>query len=210
MKKIFVILLTAASITLGCKPKSAREDSVDRSDTSAKADISAVKPPVDTSKAIAPDKLIVPGKSIGKITIGASADSASAILGKPDSSDAAMGSALMVWYAGHKKDADRISIFARHNYGGKDENVAHIRKVLITSPGYKTAEGIGVGQDLDAYKKYFTLISTGTYKSQGKKIKVYEAKDKGIAFGIDSATNKCVLVVVHEPKDTGTAYINMY
>jgi hypothetical protein len=45
-----------------------------------------------------PDQLISPGKGIGHLTIGLPVDSAIAKLGKPDSSDAAMGSALMAWY----------------------------------------------------------------------------------------------------------------
>src|ERR1700761_2008693 len=94
MKKAFVIIIAIASITFGCKPKSTHEDKVDSSDTSGKADVSAVKQAVDTTKSIAPDKLIMPGKGIGKMSVGESADSLAALFGKPDSSDAAMGSAL--------------------------------------------------------------------------------------------------------------------
>jgi hypothetical protein len=175
-----------------------------------KQDATAVKAPDDTGKMVIPDKLIVPGKSIGKITISGNADSLSAILGKPDFSDAAMGSTVMTWYANHDTAGHKTSIFANHNFGSKDESIARVRKVLVTSPTFKTAEGINTGLSLAEYQKHYNLSPISSYTAKGKKVKVYEAKGKGIAFEVDSASGKGVGIVIHQPKDSLATYINLH
>ncbi|MDO3643559.1 hypothetical protein [Mucilaginibacter sp. L3T2-6] len=175
-----------------------------------KQDLTAVKAIDDTSKTVVPDKLIIPGKSIGKITIGGNADSLSAILGKPDFSDAAMGSALMTWYANHDSSSYKTSVFAHHNFGSTDEKIARIRKILTTSPDFKTADGLNTGLNLAEYQKHYQLSPVSTYKAKGKKVKVYEAKGKGIAFEVDSLTGKGVGIVIHQPKDSLATYINLH
>jgi hypothetical protein len=159
---------------------------------------------------IAAGELIVPGKSVGKFAINGNADSAAVLLGKPDFSDGAMGSALMTWYVKHDTAGYKTSIFADHNFGAKDEAVAHIRKILVTSPNYKTVEGLNTGLPLSDYQKHFDLKPISAYKAKGKRVRVYEAKDKGIAFEIDSASNKGIAIVVHQPKDSLATYINLH
>lgn len=205
MKKIIipVALVTFSLGIISCGQHSGHEKD-------DKQDLTAVKAIDDTSKAVVPDKLIIPGKSVGKIIIGGSADSLSATLGKPDFSDAAMGSALMTWYAHHDSSSYKTSVFANHNFGSKDENVARIRKVLITSPDYKTAEGLNTGLNLTEYQKHYQLSPVSSYKAKGKKVKVYEAKGKGIAFEVDSLSGKGVAIVVHQPKDSLATYINLH
>ncbi|MCR8561517.1 hypothetical protein KXD93_27935 [Mucilaginibacter sp. BJC16-A38] len=163
-----------------------------------------------SAKANDQERLIVPGKSIGKISIGGSADSVVSLLGKPDFSDAAMGSALMTWYNKHDTSGYKISIFAAHNFGAKNEAVAHIRKILTTSPAFKTAEGLNPGMPLSEYSRHFKLTPAGGFTTNGGgKIKVYEAKEEGIAFEIDSVSNTGIAIVVHKPNDTSATYINM-
>lgn len=176
----------------------------------AKQDLTAVKAVDDTSKMVIPDKLIVPGKSAGKITIGDNAGNLSSILGKPDFSDAAMGSAVMTWYAAHDTAGYKTSVFANHNFGSKDESIARIRKVLVTSPTFKTAEGLNTGLSLAEYQKHFDLSPVSSFTAKGKKVKVYEAKGKGIAFEVDSASGKGVGIAIHQPKDSLAAYINLH
>lgn len=205
MKKIIIPLAFAIAVfcLASCGPHSGHEKT-------GKQDLTAVKAIDDTSKTVVADKLIVPGKSIGKIVIGASADSLSDILGKPDFSDAAMGSTLMTWYSNHDSGSYKISVFAHHNFGSTDEKVARIRKILITSPDFKTKEGLATGLNLNEYQKHYQLSPVSSYKGKGKKIKIYEAKGKGIAFEVDSLTGKGVGIVVHQPKDSLATYINLH
>lgn len=206
MKKAIVkygfVICTAFSI-FSCGQHAGKE-------TTDKQDLTAVKAIDDTGKMVIPDKLIVPGKSIGKITIGGNADSLSSILGKPDLSDAGMGSAVMIWYANHDTSGYKTSIFANHNFGSKDESIPRIRKILVTSPAFKTAEGLNTGLTLAEYQKHFDLSPISSYIAKDKKVKIYEAKGKGIAFEVDSASGKGVGIVIHQPKDSLATYINLH
>lgn len=115
----------------------------------AKTDSHTAKTIVEKEQ-VTPNRLITPGKGIGYLTIGLPVDSAIARLGHPDSSDAAMGSALMTWYS---KDAAkyRIAILIRRNMG--IEEVSRIKMIMVSSPWFKTADGITTGASLADIKK---------------------------------------------------------
>jgi hypothetical protein len=72
-----------------------------------------------TSSPVAADRLISPGKGIGHILIDQDLELALKQLGKPDSSDAAMGSSLMVWFAKHDTKGYRTSIFRIATWAAK-------------------------------------------------------------------------------------------
>jgi hypothetical protein len=201
MKNNFILLLLSASLC-ACNQASQEQNSADT--TQHAADTGA-------TKTVAPaDLLITPGRSIGRIVLSGNVEDVSTLLGRPDSAEAAMGSSLMVWYAGHKSSGYRTSVFAHRNMGAKDEIISRIQKVLITSPEFKTAEGLGVGSTIDDIKKAYDLKPTSTYKSASGEVQVYTDMDKGISFEIEKASNKCVGVVVHKAHDTASAYLNMH
>jgi hypothetical protein len=160
-------------------------------------------------KTITSTQLIIPGRSIGNIQLSEDVANVSTSLGRPDSSDAAMGSSLMVWFAKHNPAGYRTSVFAHRNMGAKDEIISRIQKILITSPEFKTADGYGVGSTADDIKKSYNLIPTSDYKNKNGKVQVYTDLDKGISFETDAA-GKCVGIVVHKPHDTAVAYLNMH
>ncbi|WP_413670911.1 hypothetical protein ACEN9X_13785 [Mucilaginibacter sp. Mucisp86] len=155
------------------------------------------------------DWLITPGKSIGHIVLNDDVQNIIKQLGKPDSSDAAMGSSLMVWFAGHDPTGNRTAVFTHHNMGGKDEQISHVQKILVTSPQFKTDGGVGVGSTKQEIQKAYTLKPTSTYSNKSGKVQVYTDLAKGISFEIDSS-GKCVGVVVHKANDTAAAYLNMH
>lgn len=155
------------------------------------------------------DWLITPGKGIGHIVLDDDVQNVIKQLGKPDSADAAMGSSLMVWFAGHHPKGNRTAVFAHRNMGGKDESVNRVRKVLVTSPRFKTAEGMGAGSAKTDIDKNYTLKAINSYTGKGGKVQVYTDLAKGISFEIDNG-GKCVGVVVHKVDDTAAAYLNMH
>ncbi|MFA6086343.1 hypothetical protein [Mucilaginibacter sp.] len=161
-------------------------------------------------KPITAKQLIIPGKSIGQTNVDESMETVFERFGRPDSSAAAMGSSLAVWYDNHNKAGDKTSVFARHNYNGNNEVFQHVRKILVTSPYFRTAEGIGCGSTLSQIHKYYTLTKSNSYKEKGKPIDVYSDVAKGISFEIDPALDKCVAVLVHKPNDEGSTNINMH
>lgn len=153
--------------------------------------------------------LIIPGKSIGAISLNESIDTAKKLLGKPDYIDAAMGSVLLTWYAGHDTTANYTSIFAHHNFGGKDEAIAHIKKILVTSSVFTTGDGVSTGATLKDISSRYHLQLNSHYIKYGKTISIYSDIKKGIAFEIE-AGNKCTAIIVFKPNDTPSAYINMH
>jgi hypothetical protein len=218
MKNSLIILLLSTGL-FACNQSSKKQTPADT--TQQTVDTGKVKQPIlddsiakspattDTTKTVSADRLISPGKGIGQILLNEDVENVSQLLGRPDSADAAMGSSLMVWYAKHNSSGYKTSVFSHRNMGGKDEIISRIQKILITSPEFKTADGIGVGATSDEIKKSYGLKPTGDYKNKDGKVQVYTDMDKGISFEID-ASNKCVGVVVHKAHDTVSAYLNMH
>ena len=201
MKHSFILLLLGASLC-ACNQSTQKQNIADT--TAHAADTSAAAKPAPI------DLLISPGRGIGRMMLNGNIEDVSSFLGRPDSSDAAMGSSLMVWYAKHNASGYKTSIFSHRNMGNKDEIISRIQKILVTSPEYKTAEGTGVGALKEEIETNYTLKPTDTYKGKNGKVQIYTDLDKGISFEIDSVSNKCVGVVVHKPHDTATAYLNMH
>jgi hypothetical protein len=154
-------------------------------------------------QSISPDSLISPGKGIGNIRLGEDANDLINTLGKPDRSDAAMGASLMVWFAGHDPAGYLISIYAHHNMGAPDEHINHIKQIRVTSPAYKTVDGVGPGSLLNLIQKQFKLV-----KRKVPGINIYDDIKAGISFEMDTA-HKCSAVIVHAPMDSPATYIDM-
>ncbi|RYY32260.1 MAG: hypothetical protein EOP46_19390 [Sphingobacteriaceae bacterium] len=163
-----------------------------------------------TSVSVLPEQLIVPGKSIGKLSIDQDADKAISDLGKPDSSDAAMGSALITWFANHDPSGNRTTIFTRRNMGGADERVARVKRILITSPDFKTAEGVATGSTYMAITEHYSLKEVHAYTKGNSHIKVLTDYARGISFDIDSSNTVCVAITVYQPGDNAGSYIDMH
>jgi hypothetical protein len=195
----YLMILIVAVLAAACKQKS------NENAGAATPDL----PDTTEVRAIPAEQLIKPGEGIGKITIEEGLDSVKQVLGRPDDGDAAMGSQLTTWYANHDTTGYRTSIFSRHNMGSKDENVSHVKKILVTSPWFKTAEYMSVGNTRKDIGKFYTLKEGNSYKAKGQTIKTYTDVAKGISFEIDE-TGKCVSILVHKPNSTADTYLNMH
>lgn len=142
--------------------------------------------------------LIIPGKSIGKTEINQDADITFKRLGKPDDGDAAMGKAVAIWYAHHDSTGHSTSIYTTRDMGNNP--AALIRQIRITSPVFKTKEGLGAASDLSDIEKTFDLKVAEKFSDSGKQYQIFDAKE-GIAFEIGQ-NKKCVAVIVHEAGKT--------
>ena len=151
-------------------------------------------------KSVAAAALITPAKSIGKISLKETADSVYKDLGKPDSGDAAMGKSLSTWYADHDPKGYQTQIFCARNMGNADENVSHVKQIRVTSPYFKTKEGIGVGTTLTQIESKFKVVKTASYPTKKLPYDIYDAQT-GIAFEI--LNGKCRAVIVYLPGDRG-------
>ncbi len=138
-------------------------------------------------------QLIVPGKSIGLTHLGQNAETL-ASLGRPDFSDAAMGKAWSTWYSKDNKK-NELNIYTTYKDSEMTEKV--IRLIRITSPEFKTEEGISTGSSINTIRSsYPKLVITGKYKDAGESVEIYDAMDSGIAFEIKKES--CISIIVHE------------
>ena len=150
------------------------------------------------------DWLLEPGISAGKTAINEKADPVYARLGKADGGDAAMGKAIAIWYNNHDSTAHSIAIYTVRDTG--DMPPARIKQIRVTSPAFKTKEGIHPGSTLDEIKKVYQVNRSEAYKSEGENYTVYSSK-KGIAFEINAA-GECVSVIIFEAgKPSATTYL---
>ena len=192
----FLFIPAVAILLFGCESISTHKSLADS--------IHAVDTPLKT---ILPAKMIVPGKRIGDIYINENADSVVAKLGKPDSSNAAMGASFMVWLNKTGKNIHQTSIYAHHNMGAADEKINYIKEVRETSPSFKTADYGGAGSEIKDVLKLYKLKK---HPAPGnKKLWLYDNYQAGIGFEVDS-TGKCLAVYIHAPNDSSANYLNFH
>jgi len=128
-------------------------------------------------------------------------------LGKPDSSDGAMGASFMAWFDKTHKVVHQTSIYAHRNMGGKDENISYVKVIRETSPSFKTADYGGAGSALKDVMKLYKLEK---HPAPGnKRIWLYDNYQTGIGFEVDS-TGKCLAVYIHAPNDSSATYLNIH
>jgi len=138
-------------------------------------------------------QLIVPGKSIGLTHLGQNTETL-ASLGRPDFSDAAMGKAWSSWYSKDGKK-NELNIYTTYKDSEMKEKV--IRLIRITSPEFKTEDGIATGSSLKTIQSDFPkAVLIGKYKDTGESVEIYDAIDSGIAFEIKKGN--CISIIVHE------------
>jgi hypothetical protein len=192
----YLFIPAVSMLMFGCESMSSHKSIADS--------IHAVDTPL---KVIVKAKLIIPGKSIGDIRLNESADSVITQLGKPDSSDGAMGASFMAWFDKTGKIVRQTSIYTHRNMGAKDENISHVKVIRETSPTFKTTDYGGAGSALKDVMKLYKLKK---HPAPGnKKIWLYDNYQAGIGFEVDS-TGRCQAVYVHAPNDSSATYLNIH
>jgi len=142
------------------------------------------------------DRLIVPGKSIGKIFLGQDVKEMSKMLGTPDDGDAAMGKAWGIWHL----DGGDLSVYS--SYKDSTATSRDVKQVVVSAEGYKTKEGFGKGTSIEEIRKtYPNLQRVETYilEGAGDTLKVFDEVKEGIAFDVITKGNKHInaAITVH-------------
>ncbi len=153
----------------------------------------------DTGKTVSADWLLVPGVSAGKTKINENADSVYQRLGTPDGGDAAMQKAVAIWFAHHDTTAYSTAIYTARNTDSPA--IASVLQIRVTSPAFKTTEGIHTTSSLQEIQHVFSVENTEQYKDAGTVYTVYDS-DKGIAFEM-APDEKCIAIIIHKSGDIG-------
>ena len=174
--------------------------------------------PADTVLKKTPEKnngndTIMPGKAVGRITLNEKVTDLYKTLGEPDSADAAMGKALLSWFAKPViKDGDTtvnsVRVFTHTNFGSKEES-PRVKLIRITSPFFKTESRVGTGSTLAFIKmQYPTIKKWASYEmAADKPVVIYADMKEGISFEI-GGTTKCVGIAVHHPNEVAWELYN--
>ncbi|OUJ72204.1 hypothetical protein [Hymenobacter crusticola] len=166
------------------------------------------------SLAATPNKLIVPGHSLGNIALGASPETLEQ-LGKPATSDAAMQKAWATWYG--KPTASHLPPTQLDVYTaatGPDMRKT-IQMVRATSSWFRTSTGLHNGSTLASIRHAYSSLSLTTSYAPTPKASphyIYDNAKAGIAFEMDgkAATSHCVAIILHLPgKATASTYMAM-
>jgi hypothetical protein len=154
---------------------------------------------------ISSDHLIVPGQSIGDITLNENADSVFKILGKPDSSDAAMGKMVATWIKHHDTTTYETQVFFSRQMGVGDE-ASRVKEIRVTGPDFKTANYLGTGVTMQSIiEKYnFNLVKAAQYMAGSKRFFIFDDVVAGISFEVNNK-RICTGIIVHTPNENSTA-----
>jgi len=147
-------------------------------------------------------KLIIPGNRAGEIFIGQDMQDVFKKLGNADDGDAAMGSALGIWYTKSSSDStqrDPLTIFS--SYRDSNMVVKVVKQLSVSAHEFSTIDGIHTGVKLAELRFVYPAIRQ-SMKYVNEKTKdtlvVYDDKHAGIAFDVQKDT--CSAITVH-PKD---------
>lgn len=192
MKSLKYLVVVLLGLSAACQAPAAHKEQLDSTVTKQDTAVGdAGRLNVDSSK------LVVAGKQAGKIYLGQYMEEVTALLGRPDDGDAAMGSALGIWYNGVSKADKRNPTVIFSSYRDSNMVIKAVKQVSVAAPEFKTADGIGKGAGLaQLLKVYPSLQKIETYvDAQKDTVFVYDSLAEGIAFDLQKDT--CTAITVH-------------
>jgi hypothetical protein len=178
-------------------------------------DTAAVSDAAAPAKPAAPDSafLIVPGDRIGQVALNMTSEQLSSTLGRADSGDAAMGKALMFWVSkGSSGPRHYLAVYTVNDFKGEGSQ-PKVQQVQITSPQFRTANGIGTGMSLPEVRQQFgQLQPIGYYTdSRQQQVYIYDDRAQGIAFEVSVADSVCTAITVHQQgEDVTNIYLPIH
>src|ERR1700694_5375807 len=119
-KYLIIPIITVTALSCGHKPAPPKNMGALKSTDTALM-LKTEEAHLSKGEPVMAKQLIIPGKSIGQTKLNESMETVFERFGRPDSSDAAMGSSLVAWYDNGNKAGKKTSIFPRHNYDGNNE-----------------------------------------------------------------------------------------
>ncbi|RDC58279.1 hypothetical protein DU508_04915 [Pedobacter chinensis] len=187
MKSINIILLGLSLSLFACK-------------SNRKSDIkgdSVVVKEVGPGKIVDERFLIVPGRSVGEISLGEDVQSVSNKLGRPNAGDAAMGKAWGIWYSNDSANSRQNEIAVYSSYRDTSMRIKDVKQIRITAMQFKTQDGFTLGRSLsDTKLKFPALEKHSAYLNELKDtVLIYDAKHDGIGF--EFLNGKSIALTVH-------------
>jgi len=146
--------------------------------------------------------VIIPGQSIGNVALEQNSEELE-FLGPADLSDAAMGKAWLTWFSTNSKQpSGKTELNIYTIYKDKELTQKVVRQIRITSPDFKTPEGIHVGMAFTEIQNLSPDLNyIGNFKNPGKTnwVELYDSTNIGIAYEIENTGSEktCIAIIVH-------------
>lgn len=143
--------------------------------------------------------LIVPGRSIGKMSLGPNGTAVLKRFRKPDIADSGMSQTRQVWLVkGNRKATLFIHTSANGALDVKPENGVTIDTIRTSSPSFRTVSGVAVGSTLAQVRRHFPRVRRNRASNHAV---IYSDPRRGIAFEFASnmATAHCIGITVFRP-----------
>lgn len=154
-----------------------------------------------------PAQLVVPGRSLGRLRLGADVATALPPLGPAAYGDAAMMKAWVTWY-GQGHPPAQLDVYTALVPGQDSHKTVQV--VRATSPYFRLANGLRNGSTLTQIRAaYGQLPLAATYQVPAGTRYLYDDVRRGIAFELDGpvAGSHCRALLIHWP---GRAVANTY
>ncbi len=201
----FILALALLSCESRKQADQPQEPIATTKETNDTATIPAPSKPAPTAVKPKPDStyLIVPGKSIGQISLDETAEKVHSKLGQPDSGDAAMGKALSFWInPDERKVRQYVAVYFVRNTKGTSEAML-AEQIQVSSPAFKTKGGLSTGSKLSNIRKEFKLQPKGYYTNERQKqVYVYDDPEQGITFEVTTPDSTCTAIAIHKKGET--------
>lgn len=143
--------------------------------------------------------LVVPGKSVGQVSVGDSLQKVHRLLGNADAGDAAMGKAWAIWYSKDPTTTQTSEYCVFSSYRDSTMRDKDVKEIRATSILYKTQDGFGLARTLAETKaKYSGLKEVSKYLDEKQDtVTIYD--DASIGIGFEFVKGKSTAISVHAP-----------
>ncbi|MBG6233855.1 hypothetical protein IWX76_000410 [Pedobacter sp. CAN_A7] len=199
-KTAIAVLITLTTSFAACS-RNDKETNDDRQDDKENAATTIRDSLMDSPEQVSADFTLLPGIAAGKIKIDGNTEEVFELLGKPDSSDAAMQKMVAFWFQEQDGVRHSTSIFAARTT--EELSPSRVRQIRVTSPAFKTKEGFGVNDTLMEIKKAYDVQHIKYPLTPNQIIQVWNDKD-GIAFEIGD-DQRCKAVIIFKKGDDPTS-----
>ncbi len=141
--------------------------------------------------------LVVPGRSVGEISLREDMTEVGEKLGRPDAGDAAMGKAWGIWYSNDSSNGQKDELAIYSSYRDTSMVIKDVKQIRITSSKFRTQDGFTTGlSEADTKLKFPAMERVSSYLNQNKDtVMVYDARQDGIGF--EFLKGKSISLTVH-------------
>jgi len=150
------------------------------------------------------DSLLQPGVAAGKIKIDQDSEEVFKVLGRPDSSDAAMQKMVAFWFINQDGIKYSTAIYAARDT--ENPPISRVRQIRVTSPSFKTELGLGVTSTLAEIKKAYKVHEIIYPLAPEQELHVWS---DGIGMGFEVGEDqRCNAVLIYKKGDEpGSTYL---